>query len=155
MEVPNDHFVLIVKGGLWSRMWIFHFLVGRGRVGLGLHPRGSSIAYSGAQIFFQLRLPSKTLTFQFLVVAEIFLLQRRLPVCRVRQIKGGFALFPEGKKVRVRVRTRGRNWVRTSAHPRRRLSLRGSSRMQLVCGGSFPGGWWKLLGSDPEVWRPG
>ena len=19
----------------------------------------------------------------------------------------------------------------------------------------FPGGWWKLLGSDPEVWRPG
>ena len=50
------------------------------------------------QISFQQRLPSRTLTFQFLVVAEIFLLHRRLPVCRVRQIKGFFALFPEGKK---------------------------------------------------------
>ena len=40
---------------------------------------------------------SKMFTFQFFVVAEIFLLQRRLLVCRVRQIKGFFALFPERK----------------------------------------------------------
>ena len=33
-------------------------------------------------------LSSKSLTFQLRVVAEIFLLQRLLPVCRVRQIKG-------------------------------------------------------------------
>ena len=37
-------------------------------------------------VVFQQRLPSTSLTFQFRVVAEIFLLQRRLPVCRVRQI---------------------------------------------------------------------
>ena len=48
------------------------------------------------QIIVQ-RLPSKSLTFQFLVVAEIFLRQRRLPIFRVRQIKGFFALYPEGK----------------------------------------------------------
>ena len=72
-----------------------------------------------------------SLTFQFRVVAEFFILHRRLPVCRVRQIKGVFALFPREK---VRRCTQGRNWVRTSAHPRRRLSWRISSRMQLVCG---------------------
>ena len=84
---------------------------------------------------FQQRLPSNSLTFQFRVLAEFFILHRRLPVCWVRQIKGFFALFPEGKKVRRWVRTRGRNWVRTSLHPRRRLSWRISSRMQLaVCG---------------------
>ena len=43
-------------------------------------------------------LPSKSLTFQLRVVAKIFLLQRRLPVCRVRQIMGFFALFPVGKR---------------------------------------------------------
>ena len=78
---------------------------------------------------------SRTLTFQFLVVAEIFFLQCRLLVCRVRQINGFLALFLEGKKVRGRARTRGRNCSPSRAHPRRRLR-------------------WKLLGSEPEVWRP-
>ena len=35
------------------------------------------------------------------MVAEIFCLQRRLLVCRVWQIKGFLALFPEGKKCAV------------------------------------------------------
>ena len=58
---------------------------------------------------FQQRLPSRSLTLLFRVIAEFFILHRRLPVCRVRQINGFFALFPEGKKVRRWVRTRGRN----------------------------------------------
>ena len=39
--------------------------------------------------------------------------------------------------MRGEVRSRGRNRVRTKLHPRRRLSWRISSRMQLVCGCSF------------------
>ena len=35
--------------------------------------------------------------------------------------EGGFRTFPSGKKVQRWVRTRGRNWVLTSAHPRRFL----------------------------------
>ena len=69
------------------------------------------------QIFvFLQRLPSTSLTFQFRVVAEIFLLQRRLPVCRVRQIKGFFALFTGRKKVQRSRAPRGRNWVPSRAH---------------------------------------
>ena len=46
-----------------------------------------------------------------------------------------FRTFHRGKKkVRGQVRTRGRNLVRASLHPRRRLGWRISSRMQLVCG---------------------
>ena len=45
----------------------------------------------------QQRLPSRTLTFQFRVVTELFILHRRLPVCRVRQIKG-FSHFSRKKK---------------------------------------------------------
>ena len=41
--------------------------------------------------------PSKSLTFQLRVVAEFFILHRRLPVCRVRQINGVFALFQREK----------------------------------------------------------
>ena len=63
---------------------------GRSRGGLGFHPGQSSTAFSGAD--------HRSLTFQLRVVAKIFLLQRRLPVCRVRQIMGFFALFPVGKK---------------------------------------------------------
>ena len=59
-----------------------------------------------------------------------------------------FAFFPKIKKVRGWVRTRSRNWVRTSVHPRWRLSWRVSSRMQLAVLDA-------VLGSDPEVWWPG
>ena len=45
---------------------------------LGLHPE---------------QLPSRSLTFQFRVVAEFFILHRRLPVCQVWQIKGFFSHF--------------------------------------------------------------
>ena len=43
-------------------------------------------------------LPSRSLTLVFCVVAEFFILHRRLPVCRVRQTNGFFALFPVVKK---------------------------------------------------------
>ena len=62
----------------------------------------------------------RSLTFQFRMVAVrtlVFLLQRRLLVCRIRQIKVFY-----WEKVHGRVRTRGRNWVRTSVHPRRLLT---------------------------------
>ena len=53
------------------------------------------------------------------------------------------------EKVLGWVRTWGRNWVRTSAHPRRRLSWWVSSRMQLVvCGCSslmFGGNFWARI----------
>ena len=74
------------------------------------------------QSIFLQRLPSRSLTFQFRVGAEFF-------------IQGFFT--SQWKKVRGQVRTRGRNWVRTSLHPRRRLIRRVSSRMRLVCGCSF------------------
>ena len=83
--------------GLWSRTWIFQFLVVV-VVSVSVYTQDRVQQRLVEQNFFQQRLPSKTLTFQFLVVAEIFLLQRRLPVCRVRQIKGFSALFPRGKK---------------------------------------------------------
>ena len=74
---------------------------------------------------------SRPLTFQFQVVlgkggVEVF----KVLLDRVQQplhltlvllmalCKGFFALFPERKKVRSKVRTRGRNWVRTLIHPR-------------------------------------
>ena len=57
-------------------------------------------------IVFQRRLPSKTLTFQFCVVRltifiKILFLQLVLPICRIRQIKGVFALFPVGKSAKI------------------------------------------------------
>ena len=78
-------------------------LHGRDRVGgglLGLQPGQSSTAFGGAH-YFQQRLPSRSLTFRFRVVAEFFILHRRLLVCRVRQIKGYFALFAVGKSVQL------------------------------------------------------
>ena len=150
--------------GLWSRTWIFQFVVVV-VASVSVYTQDRVQQRKVEQISCQQRLPSKTLTFQFLVVAEIFFLQRLPPVCRVRQIKGFFALFPEGQKVRGRVRTRGRNWVRASAHPRRRLSWhrrffkRASGRtMLVVCGCSFPvvGGnfwaWTQKSGGLGEGW---
>ena len=77
------------------------------------------------------------MTLLFRVIAEFFILHRRLLVCRVWQINGFFRTFHRGKKVRRWVCTWGRNWVRTLLHPHWRLSWRISSRMQLVCGCSF------------------
>ena len=51
--------------------------------------------------------------------------------------QGVFRTFPRWKKVRTWARTRGRNCSPSRAHPRRRLSWRISSRMQLVCGCAF------------------
>ena len=74
---------------------------------------------------------SRPLAFQFLVVlgkggVEVFkvLLDRVQQPLHLTLVllmalgKGFFALFPGGKKVRSKVRTRGRNWVRTLIHPR-------------------------------------
>ena len=53
------------------------------------------------QSIFQQRLPSRSLTFQFRVEAEFFILHRRLLVCRVRQINGFFRTFSVRKKCTV------------------------------------------------------
>ena len=85
--------------GLWSRTLTFQVLVvvelvevfpvfSQDRVQQRLVVHG----------IFQQRLPSRSLTLLSRVIAEFFILHRRLPVCRVRQIKGYFALLPEGKK---------------------------------------------------------
>ena len=55
--------------------------------------------------------------------------------CRVRQINGFFANFPEGKSALLGLHSGSESPSR--AHPRRRLSLRISSRMQQVCGCAF------------------
>ena len=76
--------------GLWSRTWTFQFLLVVEVVSVS---EVFKVSLERIQqrlveqiVVFQQRLPSTSLTFQFRVVAEIFLLQRRLPVCRVRQI---------------------------------------------------------------------
>ena len=66
----------------------------------------------------------------------------------VWQIKGFFALFPEGKKRALGLALGGRNCSPSRAHPRRRLSWRISSRMQPVCGCAFQtvgGNFWGLI----------
>ena len=73
---------------------------------------------------------SRMLTFQFLVVAEIVLLQRRLLVCWLRQIKGVFRTFPEGKSATMCPHPGSELGAETS-------SSRISSRMQLLCGCGF------------------
>ena len=111
---------------------------GRGRVGLGLHPGQRSTAFRGAEF-----LPAATAEQH--VDIPVPRGSRDLPsVVSSSGLagtanQGVFRTFHRGKKVRRWVRTQGRNWVRTSAHPRRRLSWRISSRMQLVCGCGFQG----------------
>ena len=85
--------------GLWSRTWTFQLLlvVVASVVVFSVYSQDRVQQHLVEQIIVQ-GLPSKSLTFQLRVVAKIFLLQRRLPVCRVRQIMGCFALFPVGKK---------------------------------------------------------
>ena len=92
------------------------------------------------QSIFQQRLPSKSSTFQFCVVAKIFLLQRRLLVCLVRQIKGFLALSPRGKKVR--------SWVRTRVRARQcQLIHAGGSAGQVLHGCS-----WRCVDAVPWWW---
>ena len=54
-------------------------------------------------------------------------LQLVFMVLQMGLVKGFFALFPKLKKVRRSLRTRGRNCLRTPAHPRRLLSWRSPS----------------------------
>ena len=76
---------------------------------------------------FLSRLWSRSLT---LCLVEVFLvhipltLQLVMKNVQMNLTKGFFALFPKLKKVRRSLRTRGRNCLRTPAHPRRRLSWR-------------------------------
>ena len=74
------------------------------------------------------RLWSRSLTFQVLMVgrnSKILVLHRFLKMLLGKRFKGVFSTFsPAEKKVRRLVRARGRNWVRTLLHPRRRLSWR-------------------------------
>ena len=109
---------------------------GRSRGGLGFHPGQSSTAFRGAD--------HRSGTAEQIVDipaphgGQDLLLQRRLPVCRVRQIMGFLALFSPVKKVRRWGRTRVRGCPPVSAHPRRRLSWRVSSLLRTtMCGCGF------------------
>ena len=105
-------------------------------------------------IVFQQRLPSKTLTFQFCVArltifTKIFFLQLVLPICRIRQIKGVFALFSVGKK------------CEDPAHPRvgtgRGLQLTASvgsaGGVTLNLAVTVSGVWVLLLSTENEILR--
>ena len=84
----------------------------------------------------QQRLPSRTLTFQLLVVVCKVLIQIRgpqrfFPDLRGDAFQGFFRTLPWRKKCC----TWGRNWVRTSAHPRRRVITTTSGLMRrAACG---------------------
>ena len=142
--------------GLWSRTWTFQFLtvvVESVVVVSSVYTKGRVQQRLVEQSIFQLRLPSKSLTFQCRVVAEIFLLQRRLLVCRVRQIKGFFRTFHRGKKCAV------------GSVPGSELGADfTSSTLAAELKGFFidenddvwmrlPSGQWTLLGSDQHVLR--
>ena len=74
--------------------------------------------------------------------------------CRVRQTRGFFALLPEGKSATLGPHSGSELGADISSSTP--AAWRVSSRMQLAgVWMQYPGGWWKLLGSDPEVWRPG
>ena len=73
----------------------------------------------------------------------------------VRQIKGFFALFPEGKKGATLGRHSGSELLPESSPSTLAAQLEDFFTDAAGVWMRFPGGWWKLLGSDPEVWRPG
>ena len=75
---------------------------------------------------------SRTWTFQFRVVAEFFILHRRLLVCRVRQING-FSHFSPKEQSATFIPHPGSELGADSTSS----TLAVSSRMQLVCGCSF------------------
>ena len=132
---------------------------GRGRVGggrlLGLHPGQSSTAFGGAEHF-----PAAT--------AEQLV---DIPVPRGGRVlhpassssglpgtanQGVFRTFPRGKKVRRWVRTRGSELGADIGSSTPAAQLEGFfTDAAAGVWMQYPGGWWKLLGSDPEVWRPG
>ena len=107
------------------------------------------------QSIFLQRLPSRSLTFQFRVVADFSILHRRLPVCRVQQINCSFALFTRKEKGATLGPHLGSELGAdfTSSTPAAQLEdfFEDAAGVWM----QLPGGWWKLLGSDPEVWRPG
>ena len=116
---------------------------GRGRVDgrglLGFNPGQSSTAFGGAEHF-----PASTAE-QIVDIPVPRGGRDLLSAASSSGLPGSanleiFSTFPRGRKVRSWVRTWGRNWVRTLLHPRRRLSWRVSSRMQLVCVDAVP--WW-------------
>ena len=93
---------LSTGSGLWSRTWTFQFLmvVIASVVVFSVYTQDREQQRLAEQSIFLQRLPSRSLTFQFRVVAEFFNLHRRLPVCRVLQIKGFSHFSPRGKSAR-------------------------------------------------------
>ena len=123
---------------------------GRGRVGLFLHQGQSSTAFGGAEF-----LPAATAEQNFDIPVPRG--SRDLPPASSSSRlpgtanQGVFRSFPRRKKVRRWVRTQGRNWVRSTPA----AQLEGFFTDAAGVWMQFPSGGWKLLGSDPEVWRPG
>ena len=70
--------------GLWSRPWTFQFrrVVEVVSVSEVFKVSQDRVLQRIVEQIFQQRLPSRTLTFQFRVVTELFFLHRHLPFCR-------------------------------------------------------------------------
>ena len=114
---------------LWSRTWIFQFLV---------------VVVVSVSVYTQDRVQQRLVEQNFSAEQNFDIPvprgSRDLPPASSSSgllgtaNQGVFRSFPRRKKVRRWVRTQGRNCSPSRAHPRRRLSWRVSSRMQLVCG---------------------
>ena len=120
--------------GLWSSTSTFQFLVVEDQVLVfKVFSQDSVQQRRLPENAFLSGLWSRSLTL-FLVEVFLVLSQVRVHLLLTLQLvlknalmnlaKGFFALFPKIKKVRRSLRTRGRNCLRTPAHPRRRLSWR-------------------------------
>ena len=114
--------------GLWNSSSTFQFLVVEEQVLVFMFFSQDSVQKRRLpENAFLSGLRSRSLT---LFLVEVFLvhllltLQLVMKNAQMSLAKGFFALFPKIKKVRRSLRTRGRNCLRTPAHPRRRLSWR-------------------------------
>ena len=130
---------------------------GRGRVGgrglLGLHPGQSSTAFGGAEHF-----PAATA--EQIVDIPVPRGGRDLPSAASsvgllgKANQGFFAFSPVRNSAQLGPHSRSELGADfTSSTPA--AELEGFFPEAVGVWMQFPDGWWKLLGSDPEVWRPG
>ena len=129
---------------------------GRDRVGgglLGLHPGQSSTAFGGARYF-----PAATA--EQIVDTLVPCGDRTLHPASSSfglpgtAIQGVFSTFPRGKKCDFGSHS-GSELLPESSSSTPAAQLEDFFTDAAGVWMRFPGGWWKLLGSDPEVWRPG
>ena len=126
---------------------------GRGRVGLGLHPGQSSTAFSGAD--------HRSGTAEQIVDIPAPRGGQDLPSAASSSglpgtaNQGFFRTFPRKKKSAHLGSHSGSELLPESSPSTLAAQLEGFFTDAAGVWMQFPDGRWKLLGSDPEVWRPG